>query len=326
MRLVSIAARDELVAAIAERYKGSPHWEKTRILDEFVAVTGYHRKHAMRLLREGRTGKRSSPRLARRVYDEAVREALVVLWEASDRICGKRLKALLPVLIKGMERYGHLQLAAEVRAALLKVNAATIDRALRRVREQAGGQPRRRAVPSAVRRSIPVRTFSDWHDPAPGFFEADLVAHSGPKASGSFVQTLVLTDIATGWTECAPLLVREQGLLVEVLTEMREHLPFAVLGLDTDNDSVFMNETVQEYCALAGVEFTRCRPYRKNDQAWVEQKNGSVVRRMVGYRRFEVWSDNLGGKAATIWMRSWCRSDGMIVLVDGGVKRVAALK
>ena len=280
-----MAIRDELVMAIAERYGGSLRWEKVRILDEFVAVTGYHRKHAMRLLRDGRTGKQSGPRLARRLYDEAVREALVVLWEASDRICGKRLKPLLPVLIEGMERYGHLQLAAEVRAALLRVSAATIDRALRRVREQAGG--RRRAVPSAVRRSVPVRTFSDWHDPPPGFFEADLVAHSGPKASGSFVQTLVLTDITTGWTECAPLLVREQGLLVEVLTEMREHLPFAVLGFDTDNDSVFMNETVQEYCGLAGVEFTRCRPYRKNDQAWVEHKNGSVVRRMVGYRRFE---------------------------------------
>jgi hypothetical protein len=193
----------------------------------------------------------------------------------------------LPVLIEGMERHGHLQLAAEVRTALLTVSAATIDRALRPVRERAGGQPRRRVVASAVRRSVPVRTFSDWHDPPPGFFEADLVAHSGPTASGSFVQTLVLTDIATGWTECAPLLVREQGLLVEVLTEIREHLPFAVLGFDTDNDSVFMNETVQEYCRIAGVEFTRCRPYRKNDQAWVEQKNGSVVRRMVGYRRFE---------------------------------------
>jgi hypothetical protein len=287
MRLVSMAVRDELVVTIAKRYGDGLRREKVRILDEFVAVTGYHRKHAMRLLRQGRPVKRSGPRLARRVYDEAVREALVVLWEASDRVCGKRLKPLLPVLIEGMERHGHLQLAAEVRAALLRVSAATIDRALRRVREQAGGPPRRRAVPSAVRRSVPVRTFSDWQDPPPGFFEADLVAHSGPKASGSFVQTLVLTDIATGWTECAPLLVREQGLLVEVLTAIREHLPFAVLGFDTDNDSVFMNETVQEYCRLAGIAFTRCRPYRKNDQAWVEQKNGSVVRRMVGYRRLE---------------------------------------
>jgi hypothetical protein len=113
------------------------------------------------------------------------------------------------------------------------------------------------------------------------------VAHSGPSASGSFIQTLVMTDIATGWTECAPLLVREQGLLTEVVAELRKLLPFPLLGFDTDNDSVFMNETVRDYCQTAGITFTRCRPYRKNDQAWVEQKNGAVVRRIVGYRRFE---------------------------------------
>jgi hypothetical protein len=132
-----------------------------------------------------------------------------------------------------------------------------------------------------------VRTFSDWEDPPPGFIEADLVAHSGPVASGSFIQTLVLTDIATGWTECAPLLVREQTVLVEVLSEVRKLLPFELLGFDTDNDTVFMNETVRDYCQVAGIEFTRCRPYRKNDQAWVEQKNGAIVRRIVSYRRYE---------------------------------------
>jgi len=132
-----------------------------------------------------------------------------------------------------------------------------------------------------------VRTFDDWDDPAPGFMEADLVAHSGPTAKGSYVQTLTLTDIATGWTECAPVLVREQKLLTEVLSEMRKLLPFPLLGFDTDNDSVFMNVTVRDYCKEAGVEFTRCRPYRKNDQAWVEQKNGAVVRHTVGYRRYE---------------------------------------
>jgi hypothetical protein len=132
-----------------------------------------------------------------------------------------------------------------------------------------------------------VRTFDGWDDPSPGFVEADLVSHSGPVARGSFVQTLVLTDIATGWTECAPLLVREQRLLTEVLGELRKLLPFPLLGLDTDNDSVFMNETVRDYCEQVGIEFTRCRPYRKNDQAWVEQKNGAVVRRAIGYRRFE---------------------------------------
>src|SRR6185437_2226875 len=237
--------------------------ERGWILDEFAAVTGFHRKHAMRLLRAGQVTRRCGPRPGRRIYDEAVREALIVIWEASDRICGKRLRPLLPILVEAMERHGHLQLEQEVRTKLLAMSAATIDRALREIRRQAGTATRRRSAPSAaIRRSVPV-------------------------AKGSFVQTLVLTDIATGWTECAPLLVREQRLLTEVLSELRKLLPFALLGLDTGNDSVFMNETVRDYCEKAGMEFTRCRPYRKNDPAWVEQKNGAVVRRAIGYRRFE---------------------------------------
>jgi hypothetical protein len=282
-----MATRDELVAAVAKRYARSSRIERGRILDEFVAVTGHHRKHAMRLLRSGKAERGRQGR-RRRVYDAAVGEALIMLWEASDRICGKRLRPLLPVLVEAMERHGHLRLAPEVRTGVLAMSAATIDRALREVKAPAGGKKRRRTPPSAaVRRSVPVRTFADWQDPAPGFVEADLVAHSGPTTRGSFVQTLVLTDIATGWTECAPLLVREQGLLIEVLDEVRKLLPVPLLGFDTDNDTVFLNETVQAYCASAGVAFTRCRPYRKNDQAWVEQKNGAVVRRIVGYRRLE---------------------------------------
>ncbi len=287
MRRISVATRDELAAAVSERYGRASRAERGLILDEFAAVTGLHRKHAVRLLRGGTLSRRSGPRPGRRVYDVAVREALIVVWEASDRVCGKRLRPLAPLLIEAMERHGHLQLAPEVRGGLLSMSAATIDRALREIRGQAGGGTRRRAAPlSAVRRSVPVRTFADWNDPAPGFMEADLVAHCGPTADGSFVQTLTLTDIATGWTECAPLLVREQTLLTEVLGEVRKRMPFPLLGFDTDNDSVFMNETVRDYCKDEGIEFTRCRPYRKNDQAWVEQKNGAVVRRIVGYRRY----------------------------------------
>ena len=282
-----MATRNELICTTAERYGRGNCAERGRILDEFAAVTGYHRKHAMRLLRAGQSGNGSAPRPGRRIYDDASREALLVIWEASDRICGKRLRWLMPTMIAAMERHGHLQLAAEVRSKLLSMSAATMDRALREAKGRAEGRVRRGIAPSpAVRRSVPVRTFSDWGDPAPGFVEADLVAHSGPTAAGSFVQTLVLTDIATGWTECAPLLVREQRLMIEVLDELRKYLPFPLLGFDTDNDSVFMNETVRDYCQTAGIIFTRCRPYRKNDQAWVEQKNGAVVRRIVGYRRF----------------------------------------
>jgi hypothetical protein len=288
MGWVSMATRDELVAAVAGRYQGSNRGDRGRILDEFVAVTGLHRKHAMRLLRGGRVRDRSGARPGRRIYDEAVRAALLLVWEASDRVCGKRLRPLMPVLIEAMERHGHLQLAPEVSVGLVMMSAATIDRALSDVKRRAGSGRRRHAAPSsAIRRSIAVRTFDGWDDPPPGFMEADLVAHSGPTAKGSFVQTLTLTDIATGWTECAPLLVREQTLLTEVLDELRKLLPFTLLGFDSDNDSVFMNETVRTYCETSGIEFTRSRPYRKNDQAWVEQKNGAVVRHSVGYRRYE---------------------------------------
>ena len=288
MGRISMATRDELVAALAGRYASGSRKERGRIVDEFAAVSGLHRKHAMRLLRAGRVNRRFGPRPARRFYNDATREALIVIWEASDRICGKRLRPLVPILIEAMGRHGHLHLAPEVRTGLLGMSAATIDRVLRDVRERAGGRKRRHAPPSAaIRRSVAVRTFDGWDDPPPGFVEADLVAHSGPTAKGSFVQTLTLTDIATGWTECAPLLVREQKLLTEVLSAMQERMPFALAGFDTDNDSVFMNETVKTYCEEAGLVFTRCRPYRKNDQAWVEQKNGAVVRRAVGYRRYE---------------------------------------
>ena len=283
-----MTTRDELVSALAGRYALGSRADRGRMLDEFAALTGHHRKHAMRLLRAGVSSGRSSLRPERRIYDQATREALIILWEASDRVCGKRLKPLVPILVSAMERHRHLQLAPEVLTSLLAMSAATMDRALREARGATRARPRRRSPPSAaIRRSVAVRTFGDWNDPPPGFMEADLVAHSGPTAKGSYVQTLTLTVIATGWTACAPVLVREQRLLTEVLSELRKVLPFALIGFDTDNDSVFMNATVLEYCAQSEVEFTRSRPYRKSDQAWVEQKNGAVVRHTVGYRRYE---------------------------------------
>ena len=234
-----MGTRDELLKAVAQRYRSSTRAEKGRILTEFAEISGYHRQHAERLLRCEAVAVRSRPRPERRVYDDAVREALVVLWEAADRICGKRLKPLIPLLIPAMERHRHLALDETVRTRLLGISAASIDRVLAPVRMAgSGGWPRRNGHSLAVRRSVPIRTYADWNDPAPGFMEADLVAHGGPSASGNFVQTLTLTDVATGWTECAPLLFREQRLLGEVMTAMRSVLPFPLLGFDTDNDSV----------------------------------------------------------------------------------------
>ena len=281
-----MAMRDELVLEVGKRYRQAARQDKGLILDEFVALTGYHRKHAVRVL-NGREGRSSKTRVSRCIYDQSVREALVVVWETGDRICGKRLKAVLPSLVESLERHGHLSLDEEVRERLLRVSASTIDRLLAPVRTRARGRRRRTAGNTGLRRRIRVRTFADWGDPAPGFMEVDMVAHNGGSVAGSHLHTLVLTDIASGWTECMPLLVREQTLVVEAVEVIRAQLPFALAGLDTDNDGAFINESLLEYCTEQGLEFTRSRPYRKNDQAWVEQKNGAVVRRLVGYARLE---------------------------------------
>jgi hypothetical protein len=132
-----------------------------------------------------------------------------------------------------------------------------------------------------------MRTFADWNDPAPGSMEMDLVAHCGPVNRGSYVNSLVLTDIASGWTEAAPILVREGSLVVETVERIRISLPFALRALDVDNGTEFVNDRLIEYCLSHGIELTRSRPYRKNDQAWIEQKNGAIVRKLLGYRRFE---------------------------------------
>ena len=281
-----MSTRKELTEAVGQRYRKASKSEKAKILDEYVEVTGCHRKHAVRAL--GSVAKaRNAPRARNRVYDEAARQSLIVLWEAGDRLCGKRLKPLIPLLVDAMERQGHLALDPTLRQMLLRMSAATIDRALHETRGQIDGKRRRRSgIGSAIRRSIPVRTFTDWGDPLPGFFEVDMVEHcGGPKTDGNYVHSLVLTDIATGWTECVAMPVRDQSLIVEGIAKVAVDLPFPMLGVDTDNDSAFMSQGVFDYCKTQGLVQTRSRAYKKNDQAWVEQKNGSIVRRLVGYGR-----------------------------------------
>jgi hypothetical protein len=174
----------ELKDAIRERYQGAiTRLERRQILSEFVCVTGYHRKHALRALNQALAVQ--SHRTRGRLYHEAVHQALTVLWEASDRICGKRLRVLIPVLIDAMERHGHLALDPVVRSRLLDVSASTIDRLLGPEREAAGRARRRRwGAGSAIRQSVPVRTFADWGDPPPGFFECDMVEHCGGVKEG----------------------------------------------------------------------------------------------------------------------------------------------
>ena len=217
------------------------------------------------------------------MYDDAVREAFVVLWEASDRVYGKRLKPLLPLLISTLERHGHLELDKVVRSKLLQISSSTIDRLLIPATSTAKRKHARR--PPAVRASIRVRTFADWNDPPPGQMEIDLVAHCGCDANGAFVYTLVLTDIASGWIECLPMVARGSALVVSGLEAVCSSMPFPLFAIDSDNGSELINDCVLGFCQTNGIEFTRARPRRKNDQAWVEQKNGAVVRRLTGFGR-----------------------------------------
>src|SRR6195256_3768489 len=284
---ISMGARREVVSAVAERYRSAKRAEKGRILDELCATTGWHRKHAVRALQRHATvtpGEVPAPRGRRRRYGATIKEALTALWEASDRVCGKRLKVMIPTLLPALEQHGRLKLGEGDRDLVL----AIIDRLLGDVKVAASGGKRRRAgFYSAIRREVPIRTFNDWNSPPPGYCEVDMVAHGGTSVAGLFIQTLTMVDVATGWTECLPLIARDGGLVVEAIKRAQSLFPWLLRGADFDNHSAFMNDVVVPWCRDQKIEVTRSRAYKKNDQAFVEQKNGAVVRRLVGYGRFD---------------------------------------
>lgn len=282
---MSQRSREELVRRVHPRYLKANKAGKGHILDEFVVTTGYHRKHAMRLLKHGLRRGRAERRGRKPTYAGETVRVLVKVWEISGRICGKRLEPFLPELLAALERHGELCLDQETQAQLLAMSASTIDRKLVSFR---GGRGQTTTKPGTLLRdSIPIRTFADWDDAQPGFMEVDLVAHCGDSTEGQYIQTLTAVDIRTGWTECLAIAHRSQLAVSGAIAALRQRLPFPLLGLDSDNDGAFINGTLSRYCQQEQITFTRSRPYRKNDQAHVEQKNWSVVRRTVGYQRFE---------------------------------------
>jgi len=288
IKTMSLSARRELLIGVRQTYQDADWMDKGRVLDGFIAATGYERKYATRLLNSTEvpsiTPKR---RLGCQKYDDQVRQALFSVWCAANQICSKRLVPFLPQLVEAMERHGHLRLPSDVRARLLSISPATVDRLLRPEREniKLGVSTTRRG--NLLKNQIQVRTFADWDDVIPGFVEADLVAHCGGNTNGAFLNTLVLVDISTGWLECIPLLRKSAKDVIDGLQIADELLPFPLLGLDTDCGSEFINYDLLDYCEDNNITFTRARTHRKNDQAHVEEKNGSVVRRLVGYDRFE---------------------------------------
>lgn len=285
--MMSFPARRELLASVKPRYRKADRKTKTNILDEFVAATGYERKYAISLLGQRSSQEPLPKRGRRKTYGPATQEALIWLWKFSEGLCGKRLVPLLPDLIDALERHGQIILRPEIRQRLLSLSPATADRLLKKARTTFCYGRSLTKPGTLLRQQIPVRTFADWNENRPGFLEIDLVAHCGETGHGGFVYTLTLTDVCTGWTECVAVLGRNQWAVRNAIDRARSRFPFRIKGLDADNGSEFINATLVRYCEERRITLTRCRPYKKNDQCHVEQKNWNVVRRWTGYSRFE---------------------------------------
>jgi hypothetical protein len=285
--MMSQHSKRELSEAIRSRYLKATKLEKERILDEFVAATGYHRKYANRILKHGPKPKGLKKKGRQKVYQGEVIQALTQIWEICGRICSKRLKPFLPEITSVLERQNELHLSAETKGLLLSMSCATIDRRLGPARFEHPHGLSTTKPGTLLKKAIPVRTYTPWEDEKPGFVEIDLVAHCGETTEGQYLNTLTATDLATGWTECLAIPNKTQLAVSAAILELRHRLPFPLLGLDSDNGSEFINDTLLRYCQSEQITFTRSRPYYKNDQAHVEQKNWSIVRHTVGYDRLE---------------------------------------
>jgi len=285
---MSQRSKREMIEAIQPRYLKAKRADKKQILDEFIATTGYHRKYAIRVLSHRPKPKGLKKPGRRKIYQGAVVDILERIWEIYGRICSKRLHPFLPEGLATLERCNELRIPAEIKPLLLSMSRSTIDRCLKKARFTHPQHGLSTTKPgSLLKKAIPVRTFTPWEDEHPGFLEIDLVAHCGQTTEGIYLNTLTATDIATGWTECLALPNRTQSAVSQAVSDLRKNLPFPLLGLDSDNGSEFINDTLYRYCLSEKITFTRSRPYQKNDQAHVEQKNWSVVRHTVGYDRLQ---------------------------------------
>ena len=288
--MMSLKSKRELLEVMRPRYLKAKKLEKQKMLDEFTCATGYHRKHAIRILKnQGQVQNRlkGKTKTYKTIYRGEAVQVLEQIWEIYGHICSKRLQPILPEALRVLERCKEINISKDTKGLLLKISSASIDRCLRPARIKSPHGLSTTKPGSLLKNLIPVRTFTEWDKERPGFMEIDLVAHCGSSTEGQYLNTLTCTDISTGWTDVTALSRRSQEAVSQAIHLMRQRLPFALLGIDSDNGSEFINDLLYRYCLDEKITFTRSRPYQKNDQAHVEQKNWSVVRHTVGYDRWE---------------------------------------
>jgi len=268
------------------RYQKASRKEKSQILTEFCRVAGYHRKYALRLL-NGSPPRRVPPEKRRRrsKYSRGMVEVLRVLWEAANYPWSLRLKALIPLWLPWVKK--HMELSPRLEKELLTISARQIDRRLGPYRKQVKKRLYGRTKPGTLlKHQIPIRA-ERWETSVAGYGEIDLVSHSGDRADGEFIHSLTFTDIHSAWTETRAVMGKSQAFVQQALEDIRNKLPFPMRGIDSDNGSEFINHHLAAYCKAKEIEFTRSRPYKKDDNAHVEQKNWTHVRKLFGYLRYD---------------------------------------
>ena len=289
--MLDMRQKQAVTKTIKLRYKKTRKADKTKILNEFVETTGYNRSYARRILgkpkrRETKKYTRKVPR--KRIYDYEIFVSLKKIWMIADNICGKRLKPFLPELISVLERKREMSLKKNVKEKLLSISSATIDRMLVGARRQYKLKGRSTTKPGTLlKHSIQIRTYADWDDSRPGFFETDLVAFCGDNVRGDYVNGLNLTDVAIGWVCLEAVMGKPQSRVHKAITDARGKLLYPILGIDSDNGTEFINHELKNYCEENKITFTRIRPYKKNDNCFVEQKNYTTLRRFIGYQRYD---------------------------------------
>jgi hypothetical protein len=286
---MTIQSRRDYLQAIRTRYRTAPKEAKTTILDEFCTICGYNRKYAIRILKKKPKQPQRKPGPQPKYRDTALLQPLKRIWFATDQMCSKKLQAALPLWLPFYEQeYGAL--AADIKTKLLAISPSTIDRTLQPVRVTYKTKGLCGTKPGTLlKNQIPIKTHT-WDVTKPGFFEADTVAHCGNSLSGNFVWSLTFTDIYSGWTETRAVWNKGSYGVFTQIKDIEAALVFPILGFDCDNGSEFLNHHLLRYFTnrpQAPIQFTRSRPYKKNDNAHVEQKNWTHVRQLLGYDRFD---------------------------------------
>lgn len=292
MERMDMHSRDEYLRVIKERYfRARARKEKTQLLDEYCLNTGQSRKYVIwKIHRAGPDPKRRKKR--QETYDGRVRAALAKIWAIFDYPCGQRLKPLLETEVERLRGFGEIAIDDEVAVKLKVISPATIDRKLKREREylqllRAKGGPKPGYL---LKQKIPIR-LTAWDTSQVGYIEADLVVHCGSSALGEYINTVSSTDVSSGWWEGEAIMGKSQEHSFWALKEIRKRTPFAWKGLDSDNGGEFINQVLYKYCRREGLEFTRSRANRKNDNAYIEEKNWTHVRKVFGYLRYDSYEE-----------------------------------